>query len=238
MKTAYPSETLLPQALDLVNQIAPYCTRIALAGSLRRGELHAHDIEIVCEPAGDTLDAWLADQLATGQLDRRRKRNGDFVGWGPRYKAMAWQALPVDLFIVRPDRQWGPTYLIRTGPGEANDSLVTRRGLTNRHGRTGVMPWELRFADGALWTGEDYKTKVDTPEEKDVFAAMGYPYVPPPLRSYRNYLALSQDREIPRFSTAWVDGDDYFVNGERVLMDAPVAKAEAVEAPMEQLGLW
>lgn len=243
-KIRRPVEEMLPVADRLIAQLGPGCRRIALAGSIRRGEAMVGDIELVCQPAGDKVEAVLADLLRMGRIEKRKKSNGHFLAWGPRYKAFDFSGVPVDLFIVLPDRQWGPTFLIRTGPQDANQALVTTAGTVNANGYAGVLPRGLKFRDGGVWksstspqtsleSGEGLQ-KVDTPEEVDVFRACGLPYVPPVLRSYELYRALEKEG-MPPFPKRWLDGrDDIFVQGQRKVMVAPVADDESVVETMVQ----
>ncbi|HEX2516441.1 MAG TPA: hypothetical protein VH257_17170, partial [Chloroflexota bacterium] len=78
--------------------------------------------------------------------------------------------LPLDLFAVTGPAQWGVILTVRTGPGAFSTRLVTAR----RYG--GGMPEGFRVRDGALWDGERL---VATPEEADLFAALGLPWLPP-----------------------------------------------------------
>ena len=61
-----------------------------------------------------------------------------------------------------------------TRPGAFSTRLVTAR----RYG--GGMPEGFRVRDGALWDGERL---VATPEEADLFAALGLPWLPPEART-------------------------------------------------------
>ena len=242
-KTRRPIEEVLPVADRLAQRLGPYCTRYALGGSIRRGEAVVGDIEIVCQPAGGALEAILAEWLRLGVVTKQHKSNGHLKAWGPRYKALLFGGVPVDVFIVLADRQWGPTFLIRTGPSEANQALVTTVGRTNKNGYKGVLPPGLKFTEGAVWKPHPLAPspkrqgggmeKLSTPEEVDVFAACGMPYVPPLLRSYALYRALAKEG-MPPFPVAWLDGrDDIFVHGQRRVRAVAVA-AEVEDGPLEQ----
>lgn len=226
MKNKRPILEMLPVALGLCDLLGPCCTRIAIGGSIRRGVREVSDVEIVCEPAGDLLEVLLADWLRIKRIEKRLKSDGSLLAWGERYKAFVLDGVPVDVFMVLGDRQWGPTYLIRTGPGEANDSLVTQHKRKNSMGRWGVLPEGMVFREGAIWQGG---RKLDTPEEADCFQAVGLPYVPPHWRSYQAYQALRWKRGQKAYPADWRTGDDYFVNGERRLMAAPVFVGEVAE---------
>lgn len=228
-----PIGEVLPVVSKLVNLLAPCCTRIAVAGSIRRGEAEVGDIELVCRPAGHALESLLADFIHLKTITKQHKSNGDLKSWGPRYKAFTFWDTPVDLFIVLKDRQWGPTFLIRTGPGSANDALVTREGVTNKNGRVGVLPKGMKLYDAAFWLDE---VKLETPEEVDCFEAVGLPYIPPPLRSYELYRALYRGQPTPVFPVQWLKaGDDLYIDGQRKVMTPPVmAEADVVPVAVQQ----
>ena len=97
MKIKRPIEEVLPVALGLCQVMGPCCTRIALAGSIRRGALEVGDIEIVCQPAGDLLEALLADWLRIKRIEKRLKSDGSLLAWGARYKALVYTSPPAPL---------------------------------------------------------------------------------------------------------------------------------------------
>lgn len=162
-----------------------------MLGSIRRQRPTCGDIELLAVPkimpsmlhdmfgdavshvpALDMLDNALQDLLAEGTLQRRQPQK-----WGPKYKAAVYRDFPLDLYIVTPPAQWGYLSVIRTGSNHFCKRLVTPRE------KGGWLPSGLICSDGALWstrTGE----VIPTPEESDVFAALGRDFVPP------------QDREV------------------------------------------
>ena len=116
----------------LVEELAPACERIKVAGSVLRRKPLVGDIEIVCEPRMveaprvdlfapapmvSALDTVLAALLAAGRLVHHPvKPPAD----GDRYKRR-WATkagVQVDLFIVRPPAQFWVLFAIRTGPAE------------------------------------------------------------------------------------------------------------------------
>ena len=78
----------------------------------------------------------------------------------------------VDLFITDWDR-WGWIFLLRTGPAEFSHWLVKSK----RYG--GGLPSYLRADEGALCRGSEMLV---TPEEQDVFALLGLPWMEPSER--------------------------------------------------------
>lgn len=119
-------------AQEIVRQLGPSCVRLAVAGSLRRGKADVGDIELVAIPRlreepsslwGDTREVSLlferlAELEGRGSIER-------LMG-GERYVKLrdTISGLQVDLFVTTPER-WGIIYLIRTGPADYSQWLVT-----------------------------------------------------------------------------------------------------------------
>lgn len=174
-------------ASKLLALLAPACERIEIAGSIRREKPEVHDIELVAMPKWDVIsgdDLWgtaveidmLDDRLAelrgNGTLRLRdveaRKADGTTAIThrdGDSYKALEFEGIPVDLFIVRPPADWGVIFAIRTGPGDWNQRIVTD---CQRY---------LRRVDG----GRVYRSGKYVPcrEERDFFAAIGQDWIDP-----------------------------------------------------------
>ena len=177
-------------AAELVEMLRPACERIEIAGSIRRRKADVGDIELLAiprimpvrnllgEPAAsiDKLDL-LCRELVRGGVLTARGANGRSA-LGPRYKRLAYQGFPVDLFSVLPPAQFGVLFLIRTGPAE-----FSRRFVTHRR-RGGMLPEWLVVREGALWQRmPDRLLKlVDAPEEGDVFRLLSIDYIPPEAR--------------------------------------------------------
>lgn len=199
-ETKYPAGMMLVKALSFMSLIVDVCERVQIGGSLRREKPLVGDIEIVAMPKFkgklNLLDVRCADLLRVNTVSKRLNKNGAPIAWGQegkptRYRAMLYDGLPLDLFIVLPDRQWGPTFLIRTGPGDANEALVTEDGVINQHGIRGTLPDYLAFREGGIWRGDEL---LNTPEEADVFHAVGMPYVDPTERSVEKYQLWARRR--------------------------------------------
>lgn len=198
-------------ANDLHTQLSSACVRLDIAGSVRRGKADVGDLELVAIPSTGEFtvpDLWgnpaqrvpvnhLDDALVTlfagGQWSlardpdtRRPLRNG------PAWKKLQHTAtgLLCDLFITD-RRRYGYTFTIRTGPSEFSKALVSRAlirkmffkdGLLHNHapvyvernGRREVSPCEA---------GERCVRIIPTPEELDLFQALGLPYIEPKDRT-------------------------------------------------------
>lgn len=188
-------------AHEVVGLLSASCERIAIAGSIRRRRPDVGDIEIVCVPRIETqtrvvdlfgteeteeldlLNARCVGLLPDGTLDNRLDKNGR-VAFGAKYKRLLYQGFPLDVFSTTPD-QWGVIFLLRTGPAEFNQQLVLKRS------QGGWLTRGYFFKDGRLWKLPapydaelaEFARPVPTFEEEDVFAALGYAYVPPEERS-------------------------------------------------------
>jgi DNA polymerase/3'-5' exonuclease PolX len=189
-----PLEVARGLADTLVELLRPGCERIEIAGSIRRERPEVGDIELLAVPRWDTLAGGLfgdiaesvnlldvelrrleaADGLEDHSIRRRLDKNGT-PRWGERYKALTFHTVPVDLFICLPPAQWGVLYVIRTGPAEFGHALVTPQA----HG--GYLPSYLQVREGAL-RRRDTGEVVPTPEEVDVFRALGLQNLTPRAR--------------------------------------------------------
>jgi DNA polymerase/3'-5' exonuclease PolX len=173
-------------------RLAPACERLEVAGSIRRRRPDVGDVELVAVPRvtpgrrdlfgdatgeADELHALAERLLHEGVLAHRPDKNGR-PAFGTKLKRVVFRGrageLPLDLFAVTGAAQWGVIFTIRTGPGAFSTRLVTQR----RYG--GGMPEGHRVRDGALWDGERL---VETPEEADLFRALGLPWLPPERRT-------------------------------------------------------
>ena len=118
----------LPWHTCLRQQLAPYCERIEIAGSIRRRKPECGDIELVAIPKiepvvdllGETVDQRsLLDQVL---LDRYTVLKGK-----DKYKQVLVDDVPVDIFIQPDPATWGVNFAIRTGSADFAKWLVTSR---------------------------------------------------------------------------------------------------------------
>lgn len=167
-------DEVFPVASHIVEKLAPHCERIELAGSLRRGRSMVGDIEIVAlptlihnlvgDPVGSHLDGFLA---GAGVV---------FSKNGPRYKQFDYGAFTVDLFLPASPAHWGWRFMQSTGSHDFNMWLV---GPVKA--RAGVV-----FSGGLLYRDG---VQLHTPEESDVFDALGLPWIPPAKRDDEKWFA-------------------------------------------------
>lgn len=194
-----------PIAASIVEHLAPFCTRLDVAGSIRRRAAVAGDVQLVAIPAQrqqvlplfadagvmptappiDCLDEQLADMLDKRDIRKRRRSNGQTY-WGPTEKSLLWRygASSTDWIAVEIVTATAETYgvrlALRTGPAAFSKRLVTHRG----GGRDGTLAHDLIFRDGGLYRYDPgaHRHFVPTPDEETLFRELGLPYVAPEHR--------------------------------------------------------
>jgi DNA polymerase/3'-5' exonuclease PolX len=165
----------------------PYCERVEIAGSIRRRAPEVKDIELVAVPlveqvqtglfggvydVSDHLEQRVAEGVSAGWLAPRdvdlHRKDGTVEQarrMGTRYKALVYDGIAVDLFVVRPPADWGVVFTIRTGPADFSEALVTAcqaKLMRVEHGQL------LRMG-----------RPVPCPEERDFFRELGQPWLEP-----------------------------------------------------------
>jgi DNA polymerase/3'-5' exonuclease PolX len=181
----------LPIAKKFVTFLERHCTRIIIAGSLRRQKQLVSDIEILFIPKlvtmpdpGDLFgtrvpvpatDPALAALLASNVITKRPKTNGQFT-WGPENKLAIHIAsgIPVDFFATTEEKWWN-ALVVRTGPKELNKKIA---------GAALKIGWEWH-AYGSGFTRGEGKSSIDrviVKSERDVFDHVSLPYQEPKAR--------------------------------------------------------
>ena len=169
---------------------APGCTRCAYAGSLRRmpETVGGLDVLATAEDPAPLLAAltslpYVAEVVESGPAGASVRTKAD---------------LRIDLRIV-PEDDWGAALLCRTGSKAHTarlSALAADAGLTlSEHGlrRTGA-----RAGKGAgAATGE----RAPAHSEEEVYAALGLPWIAPPLREDGGEIEAAQRGELPPLVT-------------------------------------
>lgn len=189
------SEALI-MAEWLIEEFKPGCVRIEIAGGLRRGKEDVHDIEIIAVPNmisdknmfGETISneseldkrlRWLEELGALKKVKGGEKFKQFQIG---RWEEFGLKAPDVpfklDLFLVTPPASWGVQFVIRTGPAEFSQWMVTKKLIR------GALPDIYYVKGGAVWNGEN-GLKFDMPEEIDFFKLCGMEWIEPSQRVAR-----------------------------------------------------
>lgn len=165
-------------ATEMIEALRPYCHRVEVAGSIRRGKAWVNDIEIVAipkstvrqpdvdifgEPLGkptvvrDPGFVMVVDSLAE-VIVKGNPQTGRYIQF------VTTDGTKVDLFTATP-KTWGYIQLIRTGSADFSRAVALR---WSQLGYKGVEGQLTRFGK-----------PVPVPEEADLFALL-HMAVPPP----------------------------------------------------------
>ena len=161
-----PAEAL---ARKIMEQIAPYCKKVEIAGSIRRRRAEVNDIDIVCLPTDKA--ALRARVLRTqprivgdGQWNLEVELTG-----GVRLDV--WMASPGERTLFGTGgTNYGSLLLCRTGSVRHNIKLI-------EHAKERGLVWD------PYWGVKDTKGDVIACEtEEQIFKALGLAFVPPTER--------------------------------------------------------
>lgn len=136
----------------------PYCSRISIAGSLRRQCEMIGDVELVCIPQ-DLVNF-------SAEVNKLEKVKGEPTGKYTQRKLP--EGINLDLFMATRDN-WGNIFLIRTGNWQFSRQIMIR-----------VLNRGFKQRDGYLWKGEKM---LECKEEEDLFELLDIPYCPPEKRN-------------------------------------------------------
>ena len=160
-------------AAELVDLIGAGCERIAVAGSIRRAKTEVGDIELVAIPrVNEVPDGLFGTKLVNAfwpvvdACQRLVKAKGAEKYRQYTYTARDDASFQVDVFTATAET-FGWTLLVRTGSAEFSHSVAS---MLNANGYTSRDGGICRMGDGG---------HIPTPEEVDVFALIGRPFVAP-----------------------------------------------------------
>lgn len=147
-------------ANKVVEQLSPYCSRIQVAGSIRRKCSNPKDIDIVLIPIAAEL--WNLHQvlMKMGQMKMSgmkilRVQNGD---------------VQIDIYVAS-EETWATLLLIRTGSADNNIRLAS---LAKKKG------WRLAASGDGLFNEAGERIAGDT--EASIYEALGLRYQRPEER--------------------------------------------------------
>ena len=189
----------MPIAKKFVQFLERHCTRIIIAGSLRRQKQLVSDIEILfiskITSAPDPQDLFgdrriqvsaagiaIGALLVSGVIEKRLNSRGSET-WGPQNKLgrHVYSGIPVDLFETTEEKWWN-ALVLRTGPAERKDAngriIGGNVAIASAAKRIG---WSWH-AYGSGFTRGDGKSSIDrvvVKSEQDVFQHVGLPYQEP-----------------------------------------------------------
>lgn len=173
-------------AQSIIESFRPFCDRIEVAGSIRRGKPWVHDVEIVCIPKSQRRERTVVVQPAdifTAEVTKKVTdviRDAGYIecleswaktivkgaklGEAKYTQFITHEGVKVDMFTATPEN-WGYIFMIRTGSAEYSHAML---GRANKFGMKGE--------DGMLTR---HGQPIPVREEKDFFELVGLPFVAP-----------------------------------------------------------
>jgi DNA polymerase (family 10) len=164
-------------AEEIIAVLAPLAGRCVYAGSLRRSRETIGDVDILAtaEVSGPLMAAFASLPLAAEVIAHGAKKTSIRTGSG----------LQVDLRVVPPEA-WGAALQYFTGSKAHN---VRTREIAVRAG--------LKLSEYGLFDTETGDLVVSATEE-EVYARLGLPWIPPPLREDEGEIEAALRGELPR----------------------------------------
>ena len=159
----------LQKALNIAEKVksllAPHCTRIEIAGSIRRKKADVKDIEIVAIPKA--YDTGLFESGIATVVNKWEKVKGELPC---KYtQRILPDGIKLDLFFAERGN-WGLIYAIRTGSAEYSHKVLATEWVKRGYKSEGGY---------LLYNGR----KILVLEEEDLFKRIGVPFVDPEFRN-------------------------------------------------------
>ncbi len=142
----------------VVKRLSPYCSRIEVAGSVRRKKTTVKDIDFVLIPS----DLW--------NLHHEIKGMGQVRMSGNKIMRVMVGSVQVDLYFAS-EQTWATLLLIRTGSAENNIRLAIMAKKRD---------WHLAASGDGLFDEGGQRLAGDT--EESIYGALGLPYQRPEER--------------------------------------------------------
>lgn len=184
-------------AVKVLHMIEEQCKRVQVCGSVLREKPYCGDAEVVVIPRNTrSLLARLDKLVHAGQLEKAiygYYKSEDSVAkkpmyrWGEKYRGVSLpgtDGFKIEIFLAN-EHNWGYITWLRTGPGDANQYIMSR-----------LMQSPFRFREGY---GEYNGRRVSLPDETDLFKALGMPYISPWDRSVENYFYAPKTPQTPQW---------------------------------------
>lgn len=181
-------------AQEFIQEIRPSCTRVEIAGSLRRCKPVVGDVEIVAiprfrqrdcdlfgEPTGPEVSA-LDGTLARGEEYGTWKITAGTKNRGRERKMvkLEYKGMQFDMFLQPDPQTWGVNYMIRTGAAEFTAWMMTTRA------KQGGKPNDLVLKEARIWRAQSPAAGgsylLNTLSEHNVFREYGLPFLTPIAR--------------------------------------------------------
>lgn len=144
-------------AEEVKAKLVPFCQRLEIAGSIRRGRPFPKDIDIVCIPSNQ------------GQFIYALQQMGKIKIGGQKLIRCELPQIVLDIYAATPET-WATLLLIRTGSAKHNIMMCSRAKRMGMH----------LHADGTGLTRNGNRVAGET--EESIFATLQLPYKQPKER--------------------------------------------------------
>lgn len=194
----YPLSTARGIAEEIIENISSVCERVEIAGSIRRERPFVKDIEICVVPrwseTSKQIDLFNTTSVRANLLYEHLKDDSfirwikpgtnQIIDWHIKPDGKYWRGLigqiKLDLFIANKEN-FGAVFLVRTGSSQFSNALYlyarNRKGFDK--GQDGFL-----VKDGK---------RIETPNEADVFNAVGLPF----LDAAKRNLDIGNEEDYP-----------------------------------------
>lgn len=159
-------EIIQPIALDLWKELKPFCSKIKIAGSIRRQKAMCKDIELVMLP----LDRSARNKIGLFLMQNGKILKGQLAG---RYVKATYKGFKVDVFMPQP-HDYYRQLAIRTGSDQYSKKIAqqwVKNGYVGTEKGLVLRSKHMEFNPAIQWTSEQH-----------FFEWLGMPYVAPKNR--------------------------------------------------------
>lgn len=166
----YPYKDAMAVAEEVKSWLSPYCSKIMIAGSLRRKKPDVGDIEILCISHG-VFELEVFNLVREKKLDYRLNKKGNRT-YGKQNKLLVHCAsgIPLDVFSTT-EENWATALVCRTGSKESNIRICMA-----------AKKLGMKFnVYGSGFTRAD-DSKIVCHSEKEVFETVELPFKKPEER--------------------------------------------------------
>lgn len=204
MKQPIPLARARRYAEQIAERLQPFCTRLEIAGSIRREREWCGDIDLVALPSDEpSLRARILGHSPGTEVIQNGPQNIHIRLSKPEWKNYT---LEVQVFLARPETKdlldtkpsnWGSLLLLRTGSKEHNIFLT-------QTARANCMQWKVyeglfRLPDATLSSGRGAggEGPIASATEEEIFDALHLKFVPPQKREMQAGPSISPFSSLP-----------------------------------------
>jgi DNA polymerase/3'-5' exonuclease PolX len=165
-KKEIPFDVAKEIAEDFLQKTKDLCKRIEIAGSIRRKEPIAHDIDFAVIPSDDDFSAWKEKVK-----HRVESIGGKVISFGETISDFIYKGVQVNFFLCPGTESWGITLMWATGP---KGHTI---GMNIKAKKKGLL-----VNSKGVFTRDNPPKMIPVPTEDDVGKVLGWAYKPPESR--------------------------------------------------------